>query len=140
MEKIITAQEVKVGMVLKTWFGTHTVIKIEPYTGKYDFCINVIAFSNGTEMANERYAMYTQIINPPKLGDIVTVRTKTNISIDEFKIISIETNSFVVGSLTILQKPIQCYVFKLNDGKWENEFYRAYTKEEEKDFYNQKRS
>lgn len=54
----IKAENVQVGMGIKTWFGTHTVAKIVPYIGNFDFILNILVFSNGTEMSNERYAMY----------------------------------------------------------------------------------
>ncbi|MCM3272614.1 hypothetical protein [Paenibacillus elgii] len=54
----VAAEDVKAGMGLKTWFGTHTVIRISPYTGPFDFVLNILEFSNGTKMSNEKNAMY----------------------------------------------------------------------------------
>lgn len=54
----VAAEDVTVGMGLKTWLGTHTVVRIEPYTGSFDFIINILVFSNGSRMSNEMNAMY----------------------------------------------------------------------------------
>lgn len=57
MDKV-KAENVKIGMGLKTWFGTHTVINIEPYKGTFDFILNTLVFSNGTRMSNEKCVTY----------------------------------------------------------------------------------
>lgn len=54
----ITAEGIKIGMGIKTWFGLHTVVAIEPYTGPFDFVLNILVFSNGSKMSNEKGAMY----------------------------------------------------------------------------------
>ncbi len=54
----ISAENVKIGMGLKTWFGIHTVVDIKPYNGAFDFILNILVFSNGTEMSNESHAVY----------------------------------------------------------------------------------
>lgn len=54
----IDAADVKVGMGLKMWFGSHTVSKIIPYIGPFDFVLNILVFSNGTKMSNEENATY----------------------------------------------------------------------------------
>lgn len=59
--KNLSAKDVKVGMGLKTWFGTHTVVKILPYTGPFDFVLNILVFSNGAKMSNESNAMYESL-------------------------------------------------------------------------------
>lgn len=54
----VAAEQVRAGIGLKTWFGTHTVIKILPYAGPFDHILNILVFSNGKRMSNEKYAMY----------------------------------------------------------------------------------
>ncbi len=55
----VKAQNVKVGMGLKTWFGTHTVVRIDPYEGPFkDFSLNILVFSNGTRMTNVKNHIY----------------------------------------------------------------------------------
>jgi hypothetical protein len=54
----VFAEDVKVGMGFKTWFGTHTVIKIHPYNGIFDFALNILEFSNGSKMTNCKSDMY----------------------------------------------------------------------------------
>lgn len=56
--KRVYAENIKVGMGVKTWFGTHTVINILPYIGPHDFVLNILEFSNGSKMSNERNAVY----------------------------------------------------------------------------------
>lgn len=53
MNKVDSA-ELEVGMGVKTWFGTHTIIDIEPYVGPFDFIIGILVFSNGTKMSIEK--------------------------------------------------------------------------------------
>ena len=58
-ETRIPAEKVQVGDTIKTWFGTHRIIKIEPYTGSHtDIVLNVLVFENGYKMSNEKGAMY----------------------------------------------------------------------------------
>jgi hypothetical protein len=57
MEKV-KAENVKVGLGLKLWFGKHTVVRILPYTGPFDFIINIMEFSNGSKMSNEKNSTY----------------------------------------------------------------------------------
>lgn len=54
----IKADDVKPGVGLNTWFGKHTVVALLPYTGPFDFILNIMRFSNGTEMSNEANAIY----------------------------------------------------------------------------------
>jgi hypothetical protein len=45
METIqIKPQDLKPGMVLKTWFGSHTLKRIDPYNGPFDFVYGVAVF------------------------------------------------------------------------------------------------
>ena len=52
------SEDVKVGMGIKTWFGTHTVAKIIPYNGPFDFVLNILVFSNGSKMSNTKNSSY----------------------------------------------------------------------------------
>lgn len=54
----VSGKDVKIGMGLKTWFGNHTVIKIELYNGPFDFVENILVFSNGSKMSNSKSDMY----------------------------------------------------------------------------------
>jgi hypothetical protein len=58
MKNKINAQDVKVGMGLKTWFGKHTVVNIIPYIGPFDFVLNILVFSNGSKMSNTINSQY----------------------------------------------------------------------------------
>jgi hypothetical protein len=57
----VNAEDVKEGMGIKTWFGTHTVSKIIPYNGPFDFVLNILVFSNGSKMSNEKNSVYELI-------------------------------------------------------------------------------
>jgi hypothetical protein len=54
----VNAENVKVGMGVKTWFGTHTITNIISYNGPFDFVLNILVFSNGSRMSNEKHARY----------------------------------------------------------------------------------
>ena len=58
MTKKIASENIKIGVGIKTWLGLHTVVGIEPYTGPFDFVLNILVFSNGSKMSNEKGAMY----------------------------------------------------------------------------------
>lgn len=57
MERI-KAENVRVGMGLRTYLGTHTVVNIEPYVGPFDFVLNILVFSNGSKMSNTTNDIY----------------------------------------------------------------------------------
>lgn len=58
-ETRIPAEKVQVGDTIKTWFGTHRIIKIEPYAGaRSDIMLNILVFENGSKMSNEKGSMY----------------------------------------------------------------------------------
>ena len=57
----VSGENVKVGMGLKTWFGSHTVINILPYNGPFDFVLNILVFSNGSKMSNTKNSRYNLV-------------------------------------------------------------------------------
>jgi hypothetical protein len=54
----IKAEDIKTGMGIKTWFGTHTVVAIKPYTEPFDFTYSILTFSNGSRMTTEKGHYY----------------------------------------------------------------------------------
>ena len=52
--KRVESEELEVGMGLKTWFGCHTILAIEKYTGPHIFIIGILVFSNGVKMSLEK--------------------------------------------------------------------------------------
>lgn len=58
MNKQVSAEELKVGIGLKTWFGKHTIVELKKYNGPFDFVLCIAKFSNGTEMSIEKGQMY----------------------------------------------------------------------------------
>lgn len=54
----VFAENLEVGMVVKTWFGNHTITEIKPYTGPFDFVLNILVLSGKTSMSNEQGAVY----------------------------------------------------------------------------------
>lgn len=50
--EIVKGDELKEGMVLKTWFGNKTILKFKEYTGSLDFVKNIIVFTDGSTMSN----------------------------------------------------------------------------------------
>ena len=57
MERI-EAEKIKRNDTLYLWFGKKLVSNIVPYDGTIDFILNVIVFSDGTKMSNEKGAVY----------------------------------------------------------------------------------
>lgn len=49
--KSTKARDIKIGMYLKLWFGTHQLVKIRPYVGPFSFVMGIMLFANGTEMS-----------------------------------------------------------------------------------------
>jgi len=62
---MVKAEDLKVGMGLRTWLGTHTIIGLFPYVGPFDFVLNIIAFSNGMSMSNVKGAVYETLTGDP---------------------------------------------------------------------------
>lgn len=54
----VKAEDVQEGMEIKTWFGTHTVLRIDPYSGSDDKILNVLIFSNGYKLTNWKNNVY----------------------------------------------------------------------------------
>jgi hypothetical protein len=54
----VQAEDIKEDMLLKMWFGTHSVLRIDPYTGSDDAILNIIVFSNGYTLRNFRSNVY----------------------------------------------------------------------------------
>ena len=44
-------EELKKGIGIKTWFGTHTIIEIVEYNGPFDFIVSVARLSNGSSIS-----------------------------------------------------------------------------------------
>ena len=55
----VSAEKLKIGMGLKTFFGIHTIVRIEPYIGPFtDRALNILVFSNGSKMTNTKGQLY----------------------------------------------------------------------------------
>lgn len=54
----VKAEDVQEEMVFKMWFGTHSVLRIDPYTGTDDTILNIIIFSNGYKLTNWKSNVY----------------------------------------------------------------------------------
>jgi hypothetical protein len=55
---IVKAENIQEEMELKMWFGTHTVLRIDPYTGTDDNILNILIFSNGYKLTNWKSNVY----------------------------------------------------------------------------------
>ena len=59
----VNAEDVQEGMEIKTWFGTHTVLRIDPYIGTDDRILNILIFSNGYKLTNWKSNVYRLKMN-----------------------------------------------------------------------------
>lgn len=55
---IVKAEDVKEEMELRMWFGTHSVLRIDTYTGLDDTILNILVFSNGYTLRNFKGNVY----------------------------------------------------------------------------------
>lgn len=65
-EKIETERikgvDLKPGMYVHTWCGTHRIVKIRPYTGPYDFICGIMIFPGVTGMSIEKDSYYDVVV------------------------------------------------------------------------------
>lgn len=54
----VKAEDVKEEMELRMWFGTYSVLRIDPYTGSDDTILNILIFSNGYTLRNFKSNIY----------------------------------------------------------------------------------
>lgn len=59
----VLAEDVEKGMVLKTWMGSLLVVDIKEYIGNLDFVLNIIEFSNGSQMSNTVNCRYQKLFD-----------------------------------------------------------------------------
>jgi len=62
----IKSEDVQEEMELGTWFGIHTVIRIDPYNGPRKNVLNELIFSNGFKMENLKGHSYK--LNSPYIN------------------------------------------------------------------------
>lgn len=57
----VNSEDIKVGMFIKTWFGTHRIVELIPYTTPFDFTLNIMTFEDGSQMTNCKNQIWTLV-------------------------------------------------------------------------------
>jgi len=54
----VNGKDLRAGMHIETWFGTHRIVRIAPYVGPFVFICGIMLFPDGKGMSIETKSKY----------------------------------------------------------------------------------